>query len=86
MDMKLLRGATALARDRALEECGGTMGESREHRWTDIRTMEEAAPADALSAVPCARFRARDCASFDKLLSAMRHEFGGHIEAKVAAE
>jgi 6-phosphogluconate dehydrogenase len=52
-----------------------------------MTAIEEAVPADVLSAALHARFRSRDHDSFaDKLLSAMRHEFGGHVEPRVAAE
>ena len=50
-----------------------------------MAAIEEAVPADVLSAALYARFRSRDQDSFaDKLLSAMRHEFGGHVELKTA--
>ena len=79
--------AIALARDPALKEFAGTVEDSGEGRWTVMTAIEEAVPADVLSAALYARFRSRDRASFaDKLLSAMRHEFGGHVEVKVAAE
>ena len=79
--------AIALARDPALKEFTGMVDDSGEGRWTVMTAIEEAAPADVLSAALYARFRSRDHASFaDKLLSAMRHEFGGHVEVNVAAE
>jgi 6-phosphogluconate dehydrogenase len=79
--------AIALARDPALREFTGTVDDSGEGRWTVMTAIEEAAPADVLSAALYARFRSRDRANFaDKILSAMRHEFGGHVEVKVAAE
>jgi 6-phosphogluconate dehydrogenase len=59
--------------------------DSGEGRWTVMAAIEEAVPADVLSAALYARFRSRDRDSFaDKLLSAMRHEFGGHVEIKAA--
>jgi 6-phosphogluconate dehydrogenase len=75
--------AIALARDPALKEFTGTVDDSGEGRWTVMTAIEEAVPADVLSAALYARFRSRDRNSFaDKLLSAMRNEFGGHIEIK----
>jgi 6-phosphogluconate dehydrogenase len=79
--------AIALARDPALKEFTGTVEDSGEGRWTVMTAIEEAVPADVLSAALYARFRSRDRSSFaDKLLSAMRNEFGGHVEMKSAAE
>ncbi|MDI3470264.1 MAG: 6-phosphogluconate dehydrogenase, decarboxylating [Pseudolabrys sp.] len=79
--------AIALARDPALKEFTGTVEDSGEGRWTVMTAIEEAVPADVLSAALYARFRSRDRNSFaDKLLSAMRNEFGGHVEMKSAAE
>jgi 6-phosphogluconate dehydrogenase len=79
--------AIALARDPALKDFTGTVDDSGEGRWTVMAAIEEAVPADVLSAALYARFRSRDRASFaDKLLSAMRNEFGGHVEVKAAAE
>jgi 6-phosphogluconate dehydrogenase len=75
----------ALARDPELAEYSGVVDDSGEGRWTVMAAIEEAVPADVLSAALYARFRSRDRESFaDKLLSAMRHEFGGHIEIKAA--
>jgi 6-phosphogluconate dehydrogenase len=79
--------AIALARDPTLKQFTGMVDDSGEGRWTVMTAIEEAAAADVLSAALYARFRSRDRGSFaDKLLSAMRHEFGGHVEVKVAAE
>jgi len=79
--------AIALTRDPTLGEFNGKVDDSGEGRWTVMAAIEEAAPADVLSAALYARFRSRDRATFaDKLLSAMRHEFGGHVEVKAAAE
>src|SRR6185312_12857258 len=75
----------ALARDPELVNYSGVVDDSGEGRWTVMTAIEEAVPADVLSAALYARFRSRDRESFaDKLLSAMRHEFGGHIEIKAA--
>jgi 6-phosphogluconate dehydrogenase len=75
----------ALAQDADLTGYSGVVDDSGEGRWTVMAAIEEAAPADVLSAALYARFRSRDRDSFaDKLLSAMRHEFGGHVEIKAA--
>jgi len=77
--------AAALAKDPELTGFSGHVGDSGEGRWTIMAAIEEAVPADVLSAALYARFRSRGNAGFaDKLLSAMRHEFGGHVEAKRA--
>ncbi|AMN41012.1 phosphogluconate dehydrogenase (NAD(+)-dependent, decarboxylating) [Rhodoplanes sp. Z2-YC6860] len=75
----------ALARDPDLAGYSGVVDDSGEGRWTVMAAIEEAVAADVLSAALYARFRSRDRESFaDKLLSAMRHEFGGHVEIKAA--
>jgi 6-phosphogluconate dehydrogenase len=75
----------ALAQDPELANYSGVVDDSGEGRWTVMAAIEEAVPADVLSAALYARFRSRDRDSFaDKLLSAMRHEFGGHVEIKAA--
>jgi 6-phosphogluconate dehydrogenase len=75
----------ALAEDPELANYTGVVDDSGEGRWTVMAAIEEAVPADVLSAALYARFRSRDRDSFaDKLLSAMRHEFGGHVEIKAA--
>jgi 6-phosphogluconate dehydrogenase len=75
----------ALAHDPELANYSGTVDDSGEGRWTVMAAIEEAVPADVLSAALYARFRSRGRDSFaDKLLSAMRHEFGGHVEIKAA--
>ena len=57
--------------------------DSGEGRWTINAAIEEAVPADVLSAALYARFRSREQENFaDKLLSAMRNKFGGHVEPK----
>jgi 6-phosphogluconate dehydrogenase len=71
----------ALAEDPELNRYSGFVDDSGEGRWTIMAAIEEAVPADVLSAALYARFRSREKESFsDKLLSAMRHEFGGHVE------
>jgi 6-phosphogluconate dehydrogenase len=75
--------ATALAEDPKLSRYSGFVEDSGEGRWTIKAAIEEAVPADVLSAALYARFRSREKDSFsDKLLSAMRHQFGGHVEPK----
>ncbi|MDQ6663389.1 MAG: 6-phosphogluconate dehydrogenase (decarboxylating), partial [Acidobacteriota bacterium] len=53
-----------------------------EGRWTITAALEEAVPAEVLAASLYARFRSRQEHTFaDKMLSAMRNKFGGHVEA-----
>jgi 6-phosphogluconate dehydrogenase len=73
----------ALANDPKLDGFSGVVEDSGEGRWTVMAAIEEAVPANVISAALYARFRSRDDHGFaDRLLSAMRKEFGGHIEAK----
>jgi len=75
--------AVALAEDEDLEHYTGTVEDSGEGRWTIGAAIDEAVPATVLSAALYARFRSREQASYaDKLLSAMRKGFGGHVEPK----
>ena len=75
--------ASALAEDPALGKYSGFVEDSGEGRWTINTAIEEAVPADVLSAALYARFRSRDKeGTANKLLSAMRHAFGGHVEPK----
>jgi 6-phosphogluconate dehydrogenase len=75
--------AMALAEDPTLKRYSGFVEDSGEGRWTIMAAIEEAVPADVLSASLYARFRSREKESFsDKLLSAMRNKFGGHVEPK----
>lgn len=75
--------AAALARDPALDAYSGVVEDSGEGRWTIMAAIEEAVPAEVLSAALYARFRSRREHTFaEKLLSAMRHGFGGHVERK----
>jgi 6-phosphogluconate dehydrogenase len=77
--------AMALAEDPTLKRYSGFVEDSGEGRWTIMAAIEEAVPADVLSASLYARFRSREKESFsDKLLSAMRNKFGGHVEPKAA--
>jgi 6-phosphogluconate dehydrogenase len=76
--------AMALAEDPALSGYAGHVADSGEGRWTVNAAVEAAVPAHVLTAALYARFRSREHDSFaDKLLSAMRKKFGGHIESHV---
>src|SRR5437764_9357314 len=75
--------ADALAADPKLEGFEGYVEDSGEGRWTLITAIESAVPANVLSTALYARFRSREERSFaDRMLSAMRKGFGGHVEAK----
>jgi 6-phosphogluconate dehydrogenase len=75
--------AMSLAEDETLSAYSGVVEDSGEGRWTIMAAIEEAVPADVLSAALYARFRSRDELRFaGKLLSAMRNKFGGHVEPK----
>lgn len=75
--------AAALADDPALDSFTGHVADSGEGRWTINAAIEEAVPTTVLSAALYARFRSRQTPSFsDKMLSAMRKAFGGHVEPK----
>jgi 6-phosphogluconate dehydrogenase len=74
-------GATALAKDPQLKGFSGYVQDSGEGRWTIEAAIEEAVPADVLSSALYARFRSRQDHTFgEKILSAMRFGFGGHVE------
>ncbi len=73
--------AIGLARDAALDQFSGEVADSGEGHWTVDAAMEEAVPANVLTAALFARYRSRVEHTFgDKLLSAMRFGFGGHVE------
>jgi 6-phosphogluconate dehydrogenase len=75
--------AAALAEDEHLSTYSGYVEDSGEGRWTIQAAINEAVPAEVLSAALYARFRSRQEHTFaEKILSAMRKGFGGHIEAK----
>ena len=75
--------AAALVKSPDLHEFGGRVSDSGEGRWTSIAAIEEGVPADVLSTALFSRFTSQANAVFaDKLLSAMRFEFGGHEEKK----
>jgi len=73
--------ASALAESPTLAEYSGFVHDSGEGRWTIMAALEEAVPADVLSAALYTRFRSRQEHTFaEKILSAMRSKFGGHVE------
>ena len=79
--------AIALAENETLSNFQGGVADSGEGRWTIEAAVEEAVPAPVLSASLYARFRSRREHTFaDKLLSAMRAQFGGHQEAKIVSD
>jgi 6-phosphogluconate dehydrogenase len=80
--------ADALARNATLSEFSGVVEDSGEGRWTVETAVEQAVPADVLTASLFARFRSRQGHTFaEKILSAMRRGFGGHVEpAKPATQ
>ena len=74
-------GAMALAENAELSEFTGEVADSGEGRWTVMAAVEEAVSVNVLSAALFARFRSRRASTFgDRLLSAMRFRFGGHVE------
>jgi 6-phosphogluconate dehydrogenase len=73
--------AQALLENPTLSNYTGVVQDSGEGRWTVMAAIEEGVPVDVLSAALYARFRSRQDHTFaEKLLSAMRHGFGGHTE------
>ena len=75
--------AAALVEDPALQGYSGYVQDSGEGRWTIQAAIDEAVPAQVLTAALFARFRSRQQHTFaDKILSAMRLGFGGHVEPK----
>jgi len=73
--------AEALATDERLDRFSGHVDDSGEGRWTIEAAIEEAVPADVLAASLFVRFRSRQDHTFaEKILSAMRFGFGGHVE------
>jgi 6-phosphogluconate dehydrogenase len=71
----------ALAKDETLEHFSGNVADSGEGRWTIEAAIEEAVPADTLASALFVRFRSRQEHTFaEKMLSAMRLGFGGHVE------
>jgi 6-phosphogluconate dehydrogenase len=75
--------AQALAKDEHLEQFGGNVSDSGEGRWTAAAALELGVPAHVLTAALFERFASRDLDLFqNKVLSAMRFGFGGHLEKK----
>ena len=73
--------ASALIKDSELAEFAGRVSDSGDGRWTIKAAIDEAVPAHVLTAALYERFSSRGEAHFaDRILSAMRYEFGGHIE------
>jgi 6-phosphogluconate dehydrogenase len=73
--------AIALAKDPQLATFVGRVDDSGEGRWTVAAAIEESVPADVITAALYARFRSRREHTFaEKLLSALRAQFGGHVE------
>jgi 6-phosphogluconate dehydrogenase len=73
--------SAALAKDPGLAEFAGRVSDSGEGRWTIKAAIDEAVPVPVLATALFERFSSRGEADFaDKLLSAMRFEFGGHLE------
>jgi 6-phosphogluconate dehydrogenase len=77
--------ASALIKDPGLQGFQGRVSDSGEGRWTIKAAIDEAVPVPVLSAALYERFSSRGEADFaDKMLSAMRYEFGGHLEKRSA--
>src|SRR5712672_3070116 len=77
--------AMALTENPTLSEYEGFVQDSGEGRWTIQAALEEAVPAEVLTAALFVRFRSRQQHTFaEKMLSAMRQKFGGHVEAGAA--
>jgi 6-phosphogluconate dehydrogenase len=73
--------ATALVKDPTLSGFAGRVSDSGEGRWTIKAAIDESVPAHVLTAALYERFSSRGEAEFaDRLLSAMRYQFGGHVE------
>ena len=77
--------AQALVESPSLEEFSGRVSDSGEGRWTTIAAVEEGVPAPVLTAALYSRFGSRGLDDFgDRVLSAMRKQFGGHDEKPIA--
>jgi 6-phosphogluconate dehydrogenase len=75
--------AKALLDDPELKNFAGRVSDSGEGRWTIDAAIDEGVPAHVLTAALYERFSSRSAGEFaDKLLSAMRYQFGGHLEKK----
>ena len=79
--------ATALLSDPSLSGFAGRVSDSGEGRWTIKAAIDEAVPAHVLTAALYERFSSRGEADFaNKMMSALRHQFGGHVEKKAGSE
>lgn len=79
--------AMALAETPSLDEYEGKVDDSGEGRWTVDAAIDEAVAAPVITAALFARFRSRISHSFgEKVLSAMRNKFGGHVEGALEAQ
>jgi 6-phosphogluconate dehydrogenase len=75
--------ADALARSPELDEFSGRVSDSGEGRWTIEAAIDESVPAPVISAALWQRYESRNLGDFTaKVLSAMRSEFGGHVEKR----
>ena len=74
--------AISMVEDPELKSFSGRVSDSGEGRWTVMAAIEEGVPADVLSAALYARFRSQETAFSDKVCSAMRYQFGGHLEKR----
>jgi 6-phosphogluconate dehydrogenase len=75
--------AAAFAKSPDLDDFSGRVSDSGEGRWTVLAAVDEGVPASVIAASLYERFESRDNGAFtDKILSAMRSEFGGHMEKK----
>jgi 6-phosphogluconate dehydrogenase len=75
--------ADAFARSPGLDDFAGRVSDSGEGRWTVLAAVEEGVPAPVITGSLYERFESRGLGEFaDKILSAMRSEFGGHAEKK----
>jgi 6-phosphogluconate dehydrogenase len=73
--------AAALFVSPGLDGFAGRVSDSGEGRWTVLAAVEEGVPANVLTTALYERFSSRGAAGYaDRLLSAMRHQFGGHVE------
>jgi 6-phosphogluconate dehydrogenase len=77
--------AISMAADPELKQFSGRVSDSGEGRWTIMAAIEEGVPADVLSAALYARFRSQETVFSDKVCSAMRYQFGGHLEKSASA-
>ena len=87
LDQMLDLTAAALAEDSALARFAGRVSDSGEGRWTIKAAIDEAVPVPVLTTALYERFASRGEADYqDKLLSAMRFGFGGHVEKTSARQ